>query len=1654
MWPLSNQSHPASQSPSTPSVSTRRQSNIFPTPRTATTTTPSPVKSFRKAVPTFTSSLQFPKELPQGTLPSSSGASGESKRRQRKSKIDAITRLDKSSTPTQNIFEQSETVFWPDGVANLPPLPSAPHPLRNPLNRPKVINPSFSTDNVRTKAPRCPAPRREPRLFGLEECPTFYPTVEQFQDPMAYIDSIAEEGKVYGICKIVPPEGWQMPFALATKTFRFKSRLQRLNQLEAASRAKLNFLEQLSMFHMQQGDAKAHIPLIDRQPLDVWKLRREVNKSGGYLELDRVKGWPKITELLDHKPSWTPHIRAAYMNIILPFDKWAVRAKASSVAGSPVKPATMVQSSHREPRATSLTSRLQDLWSLTSEGSLTPKTEEDLNVLNPKTNTTSCAMEINVPGFSEKDGDESELSEEESPKKKLLTRRSLMKQEYQKGEVCEICGDGHSAEKILLCDGCDRGFHIYCLDPPLAVVPIHEEWFCTSCLLSQGEDFGFEEGEEHCIPSFHARDTTFSQAWWYSHQPHSTQHIQLLPADDVMVSEGTEEIASRQLGGKSVTEDDVEREFWRLTDSSLDTVDVEYGADIHSTTHGSAAPTLEVQPLNPYSADPWNLNNMPILPASLLRYIKQDISGMTVPWIYIGMMFSTFCWHNEDHYTYSINYMYWGETKTWYGVPGSDAGNFEAAIKSEAPDLFEQQPGLLFQLVTMMNPGRLKEAGVKVVACDQRPNEFVITFPKAYHCGFNHGINLNEAVNFALPDWLPDGKECVLRYQEYQKAPVFSHDELILTTAIYSETIRTALWLKDAFARMVTDELAFRNTIRADYIQMNEDLIEEDCPEDQYQCSICKSFCYLAQCTCPCTTSVACLNHVEELCSCELSVKTMRKRFDDGQLKNMLEVLEQRALIPNQWRFKFAKVLENARPQLKSLRTILAEGEKIGYPLSELKALKHFVDRASSLMDAVTAIGARKNTGKRKQNAKQDSDRTNKRARTELDDGMDSIDRGPEHFINLLQQIDRLAFDAPELPQLRQLKLTIISFREEAKSLLATPEEELDRQKCKTTFILGQSLGLDFPELAPLERIVQRQDWIRKVEEEVDDRRLEYEDIIALLEESVNCGILQEHILVKELKKRQTKAKEWMRAAEILLASQCIEIQDISALVEQEEHVPVSINVLRKLEAIRKSAISWQTSATNILTTKGSTAAATRLCKAVAAASAPLNHVRIPEISQLQQELDYHSQWNEAASKMLGVSGPDLSNTIEYIRAEFENNLAPDDDEPNSRKVCFCRSPVGSTTITCKNCGYEYHPKCVDVSPRNLLVEFKCAMCQRLPNDDGPSLHAFIELILPERWNFVITPVEFEVAQSIAIIAVRYAPKLIHLTDPLDQAMPIMDLKSIRHAIRKIYTLPLVFDVHNSETNERCVLTNWLFRRMQDAIRAKTRQNILIKTASLAPADVDSLAAKDHTTQTTFIEGQVRNSITRRRKARLLLAESHPHSFHCICKVPPPETLLNDTTECPKCKQVYHRQCVKASTEFKGTIWRCPCCAVKEGKHYQKDVEVRVQMSALLGSDQYVDYRATINGFAESPVLITLPPSNDVVLLECIRFTPAFVPNIPQGLPNEELSVKRDTPAETLHSAATVDHDSHSANGDSNMLVEKVQSSSTAHHSPLRIQAC
>ena len=95
-----------------------------------------------------------------------------------------------------------------------------------------------------------------------------------------------------------------------------------------------------------------------------------------------------------------------------------------------------------------------------------------------------------------------------------------------------------------------------------------------------------------------------------------------------------------------------------------------------------------------------------------------------------------------------------GEPKTWYGVPGAAAEKFEGVMKEAAPELFESQPDLLHHLVTIINPNTLMANDVPIVRTNQYAGEFVVTFPRAYHAGFNQGYNFAEAVNFCPSDWV------------------------------------------------------------------------------------------------------------------------------------------------------------------------------------------------------------------------------------------------------------------------------------------------------------------------------------------------------------------------------------------------------------------------------------------------------------------------------------------------------------------------------------------------------------------------------------------------------------------------------------------------------------------------------------------------------------------------------------------------------------------------------------------------------------------------------------------------------------------------------------------------------------------------------------
>ncbi|NXS94726.1 BAZ1A protein, partial [Jacana jacana] len=49
---------------------------------------------------------------------------------------------------------------------------------------------------------------------------------------------------------------------------------------------------------------------------------------------------------------------------------------------------------------------------------------------------------------------------------------------------CKVCRKKGDAESMVLCDGCDRGYHTYCIRPKLKIIP-EGDWFCPECRPKQ-----------------------------------------------------------------------------------------------------------------------------------------------------------------------------------------------------------------------------------------------------------------------------------------------------------------------------------------------------------------------------------------------------------------------------------------------------------------------------------------------------------------------------------------------------------------------------------------------------------------------------------------------------------------------------------------------------------------------------------------------------------------------------------------------------------------------------------------------------------------------------------------------------------------------------------------------------------------------------------------------------------------------------------------------------------------------------------------------------------------------------------------------------------------------------------------------------------------
>ncbi|KAM8939760.1 lysine-specific demethylase 4B [Pelodytes ibericus] len=195
--------------------------------------------------------------------------------------------------------------------------------------------------------------------------------------------------------------------------------------------------------------------------------------------------------------------------------------------------------------------------------------------------------------------------------------------------------------------------------------------------------------------------------------------------------------------------DDLERKYWK----NLTFVSPIYGADISGSLYDS-------------DINLWNIAGL----NTLLDMVEHEcgiiIEGVNTPYLYFGMWKTTFAWHTEDMDLYSINYLHFGEPKSWYAIPPEHGKRLERLAKGFFPGSSQGCDAFLRHKMTLISPSILKKYGIPFDRITQEAGEFMITFPYGYHAGFNHGFNCAESTNFATLRWIDYGKmatECTCR---------------------------------------------------------------------------------------------------------------------------------------------------------------------------------------------------------------------------------------------------------------------------------------------------------------------------------------------------------------------------------------------------------------------------------------------------------------------------------------------------------------------------------------------------------------------------------------------------------------------------------------------------------------------------------------------------------------------------------------------------------------------------------------------------------------------------------------------------------------------------------------------------------------------------
>eukprot|EP00058_Branchiostoma_floridae_P000943 XP_002586431.1 hypothetical protein BRAFLDRAFT_107742 [Branchiostoma floridae] len=658
------------------------------------------------------------------------------------------------------------------------------------------------------------------------DAPVFYPTTQEFQDPISYIESIRERAQPFGICKVVPPKTWQ-PECKLNDDMRFTTDIQYVHRFFNRLTAK-----DLKT-NLAQGGTDVAVDIV-RHILHTEGPNVQNPKTHTVAEpTQQEKTTPVLyaqTNLLQPQTFWNAFLwfDEAKLELLCPRDKrWGpnvaklacirkhLQSQEIFLESSPLVGGCELDLAQFSTVMAQLGGLQQVIdknkWNKVADTLRIPKAvggcELDLAQFSTvmaqlgglqqvidKNKWNKVADTLRIP----KAAQDRMAKLQDAYCKYLLSYDMLPKDEKERlqQEVTAECEDMHQRWVKLHRDSAledssveeededDMDFYNECMlrgkSMSLSAFYRIARNVLNTCFRKEPTTQEVEDEKERLQQEVTAECEDMHQRWVKLHRDSALEDSSVEEEDEddmdfynecmlrgkSMSLSAFYRIARNVLNTcfrKEPTTQEVEHEYWKLVDERL----------IHTAVHTAIVDTKSL------GRHGWNLTTVPSNHHNILRYLG-SMSGVTAPWLLVGMLFTTSCWSCDSHKLPSIEYLHTGADKIWYSIPQSEHVKFRKAMHSLVPDLCSEGLCWLEKDAAMVPPSALLAEGVSLCRVEQKSGQYLVTFSGSYVANICCGYSVAEAVYFATLQWLPVGQVAIQMLRQQCKETLFSIEKLLV----------------------------------------------------------------------------------------------------------------------------------------------------------------------------------------------------------------------------------------------------------------------------------------------------------------------------------------------------------------------------------------------------------------------------------------------------------------------------------------------------------------------------------------------------------------------------------------------------------------------------------------------------------------------------------------------------------------------------------------------------------------------------------------------------------------------------------------------------------------------------------------------------------